>query len=109
MAVVMADFGERDNAGAECGVIRQLVQAGDGRMACPPVCCPPTQVMVTLTSSLSGDTDDDVLRQDAQQFLPSACVVEGACQTCERSLARAWIAARSARVRVAGCYSVNRW
>ena len=29
MAVFMADFGERDDAGAECGVIRQLVQAGD--------------------------------------------------------------------------------
>ena len=66
--------------------------------------------MVTSTSSLSPATLTVMssIRMRSSS-LRSACVVDGASQTCGRSAARAWIAARSAAVRVFGCSSVNRW
>ena len=66
--------------------------------------------MVTSTSSLVPTTVTVIFSiRMRSSSLRSAWVVDGASQTRGRSLARAWMAARSAAVSVFGCSSVNRW
>ena len=66
--------------------------------------------MVTSASSLAPATATVIFSiRMRSSSLRSACVVDGASQTRGRSLARAWMAARSAAVSFFGSSSVNRW
>jgi len=63
-------FGELGDAGQECRIVRQLVQAGDGADGVPGGLVPagPGDGDIDQLAG-PGDRDGDVLDQDAQQFL----------------------------------------